>query len=152
MVTHGKMKALLIIDMQKSFEASCDPKTIEECKALIGQAKSNKEPIILVEYKGSGSTLRQLTKLLTQYPHKHIVKKRCDDGTKEVNDYIFKKRLKINEFKVCGVNSDCCVLETSTGLARLGYQINIVKKACNTDWNPEKAWGKYPKLPNLRQL
>ena len=147
------MNALLIIDMQEFFTASKKQRTINECVKLIQEAKKKRQHIILVEYTSFGNTLSQLTNMLSKYGKLHKIEKATDDGGDNVHRYILKEKLNISSFTVCGVNSDACVRETSERLAELGYNIVIVKSACNTTLHwCGKNWSLYRKLKNIKKI
>ena len=140
--------------MQSEFPAANNTKTIRECRRLIHKAKKDNNIIIVLEYEDYNTTLPQLTKLLINYPQAYYVTKSIDNGSKDVSNLIWKRGLKITDITVCGVNSDACVKETSASLAEMGYTINIVKKACNTDctYFAKEIWKAYPTHPNLRKV
>ena len=147
------MNSLLIVDMQDEFPSSKKHQTICECIKLICRAKLNLEPIIVLEYVNFGNTLTRLSRMLSRYDRRYLVKKNDNDGSDEIHDFVVKTKLGITDFTICGVNLDACVQETATGLAEIGYNVKVVKKACNTDGPrcfSESGWRNYPKMANLK--
>lgn len=125
---------LVVVDMQFSFSASRNPKTIRNCEKQILQAMKNKCPIIFLEFKDYGPTLPELATLVESYNKAYFLTKSENDGSEEVLELLKKKRLPRRTFKVCGVNTDFCVLETVSGLLCRFKRSNIavIKSACNT--------------------
>jgi len=144
-------KTLIIVDMQPVFRASREPNTIIAVTHEIFMAKQNNHAILIVEYARSGKSHTGFDHLLKGYPHKSRIKKWDDDGSKEVIRALIRRKFPTNLLRVCGVNTDCCVFETVTGLlCRLGKtKIEIVKKACNSE-STDFDWRGYYKHPNLR--
>lgn len=111
-------QTLLIIDMQEEFESACDPRVIRACRREIHEATKRGDGILYVEYEGDTPVLPDLTMLTDGYPHAFTCVKVNDDGSQEVNAAVWNYDLPMN-FRVCGVNSDCCVWETVYHLRRL---------------------------------
>jgi nicotinamidase-related amidase len=146
------MNLLLIVDMQQEFPTAHKPKTIAECQKLVRQAKRNQDVIIVLEYKGYGSTLSPIKRTIGEYPNCYFVFKTCDNGGWEVHKALTERGIKVDKILVCGVNSHACVQDTATCLAGShGYQVEVIKKACNHG-NVGKVWSEYPKLANLRKI
>jgi nicotinamidase-related amidase len=144
-------KTLVIVDMQPIFRASREPNTVIAVAHEIVVAKQNNHPIVIVEYAQSGRTHAGFDDLLKGYRHKARISKWNDDGSVEVIRALKRRNFPMQTIRVCGVNADCCVYETVTGLLyRLSKtQIEIVKKACNTE-STDFNWREYHKHPNLR--
>lgn len=146
------MEALLIVDMQSGFSAAHNKRTIAACQKLILKAKKDKALIIVLEYNGHGHTLPQLVELIEDYPNRHFLVKTQDDGSFDVHNFLTAKGIRIMGINVCGVNSDACVQFTSETLAEMGYNVFVIKKACNTYHKRGKGWNEYAKLDNLRKI
>lgn len=134
------MGTLIILDMQNSFSAANDTSTISHVVDAVNLARTKSEGIILVEYLNQGPTLYPIYKALAKYSNKDIVKKRNDDGSREIVNSIMRNFFDYQQLKVCGVNSDACVNKTVTGLSQQlrNSKIKVLKKACNTvtpKWN-----------------
>jgi hypothetical protein len=83
-----------------------------------------------------------------------FVKKRDDDGSRDLVCFFEKMNSLPLYVKVCGVNADCCVHVTVAGLIRLlpSSKIEIIKDACgwSLDYHKDhRAWKSYGKHPNL---
>lgn len=128
-----KKHTLVVVDMQSYFPAANSKKTIAKCKDLILQAGKSQSPIIFVEYFECGNTIKSLTKMADSHGDVFFVRKDKDDGSKLVKGIIKGCKLPMN-IKVCGVNTDQCVLETIRGLSKTkGIKIEVVAEACNSD-------------------
>lgn len=148
------MKTLVVIDMQPNFKSACDIDTVIAVSNEIVSAKKNNFPVLFVEYKHKDCKKihKGLIDLVGDYDKKFVVKKQRDDGSLEVIKAINMKNFPIKNLRVCGVNSDCCVWATVKGLLKSldETQIEIVKKACNTDIDRNFSWRKYFRHKNLR--
>lgn len=113
-------QTLLIIDMQEEFEAACGSRIIQGCSREISEAMNRGDAILFVEYDMSPRvpTLPALTRLTKGYRNKFSVKKKGDDGSREVVGKVWDHDLP-TAFRVCGVNSDCCVWDTVYSLREL---------------------------------
>ena len=134
---------LCVIDMQATFEAANNKRVRENCKEEIIQAIESNCPIIFVEYIGQGPTIPSLVKLTDDYDRVFITRKSEDNGSREVHRTIKDNKLPARRIRVCGVNTDCCVLETVCGLNRSMKKttIEISPKACNSFSNYEHKNG-----------
>jgi nicotinamidase-related amidase len=155
---NSRATALIVTDMQREFDASETPEVIAACIREIKRAKKRKALILLVEYasryysdNGMSDTQDEILDVLEGYPHCITVSKKIDDGSAQIMKVL--KRVGIpKRFKVCGVNTDCCVRSTVNGLtAKLpeGTQITLIADACNSSCSPfdeqydEYQFGKY---------
>lgn len=130
---------LLVIDMQTAFRAAKNKKTQKNCILEIKKAMDKEYPIVFLEYEECGKTLPTLLGVLTssQYNKFYIVKKSSNDGSSKLLNFFKKKGLPRTDMRVCGVNTDCCVLETVEGLdAKLSkqFKIQVVEKACYSEY------------------
>ena len=145
-------QALVMIDMQEGFEASEKRAVQIECQKLIKYAISKKMPILVLEYAGQkwyGKTHDCLTNLYKEYKHYKLLKKRDDSGAPQVHNYLKKTYKNVSDIIVCGVNIDACVLETVAGLSLRGYNVKVMKKACNTD-NYYRSWSHFRGMANTK--
>lgn len=130
---------LLVIDIQHTFRASHKKSLRENCKKEIKRAIRNKANIIFVEYKNYGSTIPSIKKMVTsvKYDKSHLVIKESDDGSQELLCFFKHAKLRTNHIKVCGVNTDACVLSTVKSLAKRlkRSKLEILSKACNSTYN-----------------
>lgn len=131
---------LVVIDMQAAFDAACNPNVVIAVTEEIVAAKHKGAPIILVEYANCGPSHNGFYRLLRNYDKKSRIGKRDDDGSVEIIRAIRRRGFNDRWLRVCGVNADCCVAATVSGLLeRLpGSHVDLVKSACGTfrkfDW------------------
>lgn len=126
---------LLIIDMQAHFPASKNGKTIKACTKQIKQAIYNGYPIVFVEFLKCGQTLRCLANLAKDYDRTFTFLKDKESGAIGFEHIVEHYNLPRN-IRVCGVNTDQCVLATVRDLSSGVFcikNISVVKDACNTN-------------------
>lgn len=128
-----KPYTLVVIDMQPVFPAA--EEVLYPVIDLIKSAMVDKSNIVVVEYSYDGSvhTYEQILDKIENYPLKAIVKKRQDNGSKQVQEALHSFEHN-NELKICGVNLCCCVRDTALGLSRSKkFKIEVVRNACNDE-------------------
>ncbi len=125
------MIPLLVIDMQPSFSASDDKELQNNIAYQISLAKRRGAWIFFVEYSDSGKTHKYLTRLTEGYEKVRRVKKHHDDGSKEIKRAFKRIRVEPQVLKICGVNTDCCVINTAKGLAT-HFKVLIMLTCCGT--------------------
>lgn len=148
---------LVVIDMQPGYPAALAAVTQWFVKQEIQKQMEQNLPVILVEFDAHemGETLQSLRELLAGYKRLKVVSKSQNDGSTEViaacrilTGYDTPFRL-----RVCGVNSDACVLETVQGLSEKLPLTSIVvpQDACNCLTGKENdVWVEdFPALPNV---
>lgn len=146
-------QVLVVIDMQDGFSASNDQRTISFVKQEILRAKQTGMAIVIVEFdpKEMGSTHREIMDLLIDYERCTTVSKDKDDGSEEILEACLDNGFWMEDFRICGVNSDACVLDTVTGLLERipSCEITVVQDACNcSTGNDNDVWREdYPSLP-----
>lgn len=125
---------LLIVDMQRAFEASQKPSVIKNCQSLVAQAMKDKAAVIFLEYKDYGKTHSDITSLTKKYKKAYQVIKYEDDGSNETVKKLKKCKLPERKLRVCGVNTTYCVAATVKGLTSQlpGAKIEVIGKACNS--------------------
>jgi nicotinamidase-related amidase len=142
----------IVIDMQPAFKASNEPSVIVGVTKEIIEAMRENATVMVVEYSGSGLTHRPILNLLKGYPHFVRVKKRNDGGAKEIIRAIKRRKIAYERFRVCGVNTDCCVMATVRGLLAQSTlaesKLELVKDACGTA--SYFNWRSRYKHPNLK--
>ena len=143
---------LIVIDMQVSFPAACEPNVVIAVTREIMEAKQRGEPIILVEYKGCGPSHSEFYNILKGYPYKSHICKSDDDGSREILRAIRRRKFDHSELRICGVNFDCCVKHTVEGLLHQSphSRITVVKSACGSEWDVDV--NEYEKHPNLNMV
>lgn len=155
-----KTEALVIVDMQEGFSASYKKSTQIECQNLIKSSIQKDIPIVVLEYKDNdndtkikhlqtnyGKTQKCLSSLYSKYDKSKVLKKNDDSGAPNVHRFLKKRYPNVREVIVCGVNIDACVLETVAGLSYRGYNVKVVKRACNTT-HYYKSWSHFKGMEN----
>jgi nicotinamidase-related amidase len=132
----SKSYTLVVVDMQSGFDTSFG--ALNGCIREVQQAVIDKAGIIFLEYHGFygdayGFTLPQLKALVDGYSRAYYVPKGADDGSIEVVEAIEKYRMSKLHIKVCGVNTDACVLATVQGLIQKCDKVylQVIADACN---------------------
>ncbi|MBX9691318.1 MAG: isochorismatase family protein [Cyanobacteria bacterium] len=144
---------LVIVDMQPCFSAANDRATLQAIKKEIRRAKELGMPIVALEIdcfsplqERLPRTHKRLLELLVGYPRYRMEEKRFNDGSNAVLWAL--EVLGCDEegrnLRVCGVNTDACVLDTVLGLAKRlpKSRINVLKDACNTSGN-KNCWARF---------
>ena len=145
------MYTLVVVDMQASFKATRKEYVRENCKREIIRAMDYGAAIIFVEYVGSGPTIPSLVKLTDDYERTFVTRKNSNDGSREVTNTIRNRKLASKRVKVCGVNTDYCVLETVSGLTRKlrDASLEVIADACNSSFNHLAGLHNISKMSNV---
>jgi len=139
------MYTLVIIDMQDNFAAAKYKSVQYGCISEIEQAIKRNAPIVFVEYRYSGKTVESLKQLIAavKYENVHTVTKTTNNGASAINKLLQRKKLPKNHLRVCGVNTDCCVLETIEGFNSMyrnrNFLIEVVLNACGSEHSHEEG-------------
>jgi nicotinamidase-related amidase len=135
------MYTLCIIDMQEWFGVNPSSMVANNVEREIYQAMHDGATILFVEYQDCGNTIDRLTQIVrdSAYTKHHSITKKYDDGSKEIITAINNKKLPIKHLKVVGVNTDCCVLHTVSGLKSelKSTKIEVVADACSSSWSSD---------------
>jgi nicotinamidase-related amidase len=126
------MYTLVVVDMQPGFTSACRKRVRINCLREVRKAYEAGAFIIFLELDGYQSTFFDL--LSAAEGHFIILDKFSDDGSKEVEREVRRNKRSTN-FKVCGINTDCCVASTVRGLtARFPMStIEVIADACDSD-------------------
>lgn len=140
---------LVVVDMQPMFSASSDPATLRAVEAEVQRAVAGGFPVVILEYALCGNTYPSLLQFLDGYPKLVIKIKHDDCGSREVTEACREHNWGMQVFRICGVNTDCCVHDTVEGLvfAVPGTIVEVVREACNSERPKDRAWGDYCSLP-----
>src|SRR5688572_20981271 len=111
--------------MQPTFPAARNDATVAAVEREILRAKRGGMPIVFLEIpyfspldeEGLPPTLKSLMALVKDYKPHQVMQKRYSDGSRQVNHICEEKGWTRRRFRVVGVNTDSCVLETVLGLA-----------------------------------
>lgn len=122
--------ALVIIDIQERLAAVMKMKdaVVSNCLHLIELAKMLDIPIVLTEQypKGIGQTVEPIRKALPEYrPIEKLTFSCCDEPS---FPYAIRK-LNKKTLVVTGMETHICILQTSIGLLREGFNVHLVKDA-----------------------
>lgn len=146
---------LVIVDMQPCFSSANDKRTLDAIEKEILRAKELRMPIVALEVdcfspmqdERNPRTHERLLKHLVGYPLYRMEEKRFDDGSWAVlhaADRLGCDDEELKVLRICGVNTDACVLATVIGLAKKlpATSIRVVKDACNT-YTQTNYWPKF---------
>ncbi len=146
---------LVVMDMQPGFPASQDAITQWFVKQEVTRAREEGRSIIIVEYDPHemGETYDSIKSLIEGYDLAKIISKSGDDGSSEILKLCEAKGFSTQSFRMCGVNSDACLLESIQGLAEKLPQcrITVVQDACNclTGKNNDVWYEDYPAISQV---
>jgi len=145
---------LVVVDMQWFFVKNCENKQLlENAIAEVKLAMSKGWAVILLECKPwrLGHTLDEILAVLEGYPRFVQKIKAKPDGAKEVIEVCRENDYPDHNFRVVGVWVDACVEQTAVSLVeRIAYcVVNVVKRACSTDWDEKGAWEAFRKRNRL---
>jgi nicotinamidase-related amidase len=122
--------ALLIVDIQERLAVVMDKKemVVRNTLHLVELAKMLSLPVVVTEQypKGLGKTLPEITAALPSYlPIEKISFNCC--GEASFNEQV--KRLGKKKIIVTGMETHICVLQTSLGLIKEGFDVHLVTDA-----------------------
>ena len=136
---------LIVVDMQWFFVKGCE--NVDLLANVIAEIKSAMAKgwaIILLEVTPwrLDHTMEEITKVVKGYQRCLQKTKAKPDGSSEVIDVCLEEGFSTTNFKVVGVWIDACVEQTAVSLVeRLSNcVVNVVKKACSTNWDEKGAW------------
>lgn len=125
-------KALFIIDMQKEFLNEHHPDEVAQMISaqieLIRECKKRNVPIIVIEYKGSGSTIPELQAELSGYRNLYFIVKKNNNAFLGTALRSFLEELGVEEVILAGVNASYCVFETAQSAIKYGLRIITSEK------------------------
>lgn len=119
--------AVLIIDMQKVFLEDIDGKErrrlIESQAEILNYCAEHDIPIVVVEYRGCGKTIRELKRRIKKVPRQEFVTKNVNNGFRNPELEEALKTWGVKKIILMGVNASACVIETAEGAIKKGFQI-----------------------------
>jgi len=105
---------------------------IENVLNLVREAIANKAFIVIAQYKGSGETHINIVNEIHKYPYKEYVWHNKNDKSKPIQEGLKNHNIFVRQIKICGVNTEYCVIETVHGLTKKFHiPIKVIEKACN---------------------
>lgn len=132
------MKCLVIIDMQRHFQAARHLQLIFNIVNKVKEYIERNESIIILEFYDDdddlGRTVPEILDVVDEYKNCFIVGKDQNDGGEEISGIINEQSLDISEFEVCGVNLDACVMDTVVTMAWYypDTPISVILDCCNS--------------------
>lgn len=143
---------VLLIDMQDDFckrmESQRRQKLVSAQKLILRQCALRKIPLILIEYKGSGETIKELSDPISKVRNKARILKSTDnafpgDGHDcALNNTL--KAIRARTLLVMGVNLSACVLDTAQSAIQLGYRVqtsrDIIANTNYPEWSSDWSW------------
>jgi nicotinamidase-related amidase len=155
---------LVVIDMQPLFTA--DNITISNVAREVRLARQRQNKIIFlwIPYFSAfqadlfAGTYPSILKAVQGYERAHWneTTKLIQDGSREILQTCARKDFPSKRFRLCGVNTDMCVLDTVKGLLAVNTPrieaIEVVKDACrtsNSKTDNTKVWQLFPLDPRL---
>lgn len=155
--------SLICIDMQDYFGVNPLLKVSQNVKKEILQSITNNNHILFVEYENYGPTIPYLMELIADinYPLSHIVYKNEDDGSPIIANTLKIMKIPSDHLRIVGVNTDCCVYQTVSGLVRRFPTsfIEVIENACDSLWSGKSSKSSQmngisslKRLPNVRIL
>jgi hypothetical protein len=142
---------LVVVDMQEEFSAANHVETIIAVEEAIIQAIQDYANIIFLEFIGCGRTMDRIYSLVDSYHQVFFLKKPSCDGSLFINRLNSAFNLQEVHFKIVGVNTDACVLDTVYGLNRQypDSVIEVIEKAVNSDLNHHRGLALMKELKNI---
>jgi hypothetical protein len=148
--------ALIIIDMQEQFDASRDKNTIRTIQKMITDAKRDGAFIIIAHYMRCGQTRPEIRKMIQGYPYADSCYSNQDDKSQAIYTKLLRYGIQTDIFKICGVNTEACVMSTIFGLTDLYPNTHILVSfnGCNCECsNHDVCEGRYvSQLPNVSSV
>jgi len=146
---------LVVMDMQPGFPAAKDAITQWFVKQEVARAREEGRPVIIVEFDPHemGHTFDSITELVEGYDLAVVITKSGDDGSTEILAACAKKGFSTQSFRMCGVNSDACLLESIQAMAQKlpECRITVVQDACNClTGKSNDVW--YEDYPAIKQV
>lgn len=141
--------AVLLIDMQEEWVERVEPDTRKEIIAgqvdVIRQCSKLNIPLFLLEYVGSGETIKSLREEAAKVPRVQTVRKWHDDGFDRTDLCVRMNKLGAKTALLMGINASCCVRSTGMGAINASFGIitaeNLIAdgRGCEYD-DKQRGW------------
>jgi len=138
---------LVVVDMQPDFAASRHPLTLNAVEREVRAARRRGCPVVVLQIPyfsprdevGYRPTHERIMRHLASYRRKQVVEKLQSDGSYQVIVTCARNGFTLERFRVCGVNTDICVLKSVQGLSETlpACRITVVADACNSSYEPD---------------
>lgn len=122
---------LVIIDMQECFTEARHQPTVNCILNLIDEAKNNQAYIFVVKIINQGEIISEINEKIKECNFVANISCTDEDKSKYILNEIKKLSLSTKYIKLCGVNTDQCVLYTVASLSKTTYHINVISEGCN---------------------
>lgn len=129
------MYALCIIDLQEGFDGANSVNLHKPVIREIDLAKKRSYPIRIVEYNGFGDTEPWVMAAIGSYSKVKRIVKKIDDGSGAIR----KSTLGATSYRICGINTDACIMKTVAGFLKRGIVVEVVKDGCWSGWDSNRA-------------
>lgn len=132
------MYTLIVVDMQPGFKAANNQRVRANCLREIQKAQKEWAFIIFLEIDGYQNTHYEL---VAAAGDDHIILlKNEDDGSEQVERDV-RRNNRNRIFKVCGINTDCCVQATVRGLTTRFpmSNIDVISDACDSAYQHQRG-------------
>lgn len=140
----------LSVDLQPDFTASKKPSIIKAAQEEVRRAIRFNYGIVFLEYDGFGDTLPEVKRLASGYKNQITILKDDDDGGHDVVDGVFKNGLKLNQVRVCGVNTDMCVHDTIRTIVNLSPASKIIIRKDGCGSSAKNDFTKFKNYKNVK--
>lgn len=145
--------SLVVVDIQAQFKAATKPHVRLNAIREITLAMERQAGILFLEFNMFGETLPDVVAPVMQARYKRSITAIKDerDGSVFVRKAVQDRAFYSEWFRVVGVNTDQCVLETVRGIRAWFPQarIEVVADACESDWNHQAGLMEIKKLNNV---
>ncbi|MDX1986471.1 MAG: hypothetical protein SFV17_07275 [Candidatus Obscuribacter sp.] len=130
---------LVVIDMQKNFTS--DAGLIQVVEQEITFAVESQTPVVIVDYKFCGDVYQSLldvAQLEVGSELRFAVTKNDDNGAAEILGSCRRRGISLEYVRICGVNTNACVLDTTMALARQlpRSRVELLGYACRNSFGP----------------
>ncbi|MDR3617696.1 MAG: isochorismatase family protein [Candidatus Obscuribacterales bacterium] len=140
--------SLIIIDMEHAFLRAFNPhrrqRLIDKVSREFERAVQRGDNIILL-YSTQWQTISEIADKGGDYQCLHKRRKSDQSGAKDVFAVTQEQSLPVESFRLCGVHSDLCVLNTAVNLTVLfpSAKVEVIKDACDTHNDAKYKWSDY---------
>lgn len=132
---------LVVIDMQKNF--TTDAGLIQVVEREVALAVEARTPVVIVDYKFCGDVheiLLDAAELDVGSDLRFAVTKHDDNGAAEILGGCRRRAISVEYLRICGVNTNACVQDTTMALARQlpRSRVELLGYACRNSSGPNE--------------
>jgi hypothetical protein len=144
---------LVVVQMQGHLPAANHPETIAAVQQMIERAKHDSAAILFTWFPyyspldevACPRPQQQLLQFIDGYEKGKLLEHFGSDGSWSVRHCCLQEGWSTDLFRICGVNTDASVLETTLGLASDDSVVEVWCHACNTTTETKGFWSKFRK-------